>query len=149
MAKNKPEYEVNSEFNEMAMKLVEKFPEKFNHIPVDKICCVNITNKTRKEDDDTHDRIWKIQAVKMPMAIHCNYSFYIVLYSSDWEERSEKHKLALVADALHGIPDDAESEGKVNPCDTKGYGPMFRTLGLDFESNGSIPHLLNDDIVWR
>ena len=49
MAQEKPSYEVNDEFNGMAVQLVERYAEKFNGIEVDKVCCVN-TSKTRKDN---------------------------------------------------------------------------------------------------
>jgi len=149
MPQEKPNYEVNDEFNNMAVQLVEKYSEKFNNIEIDKVCCVNLTNKTRKDKDGSVERIWKLKAVKMPEAIHNPYGWYVVLHSHDWEEFSEKHKLALVADVLHGLPNELDNEGKVNPCDTKGYLSVFRTLGLDYLDDPDIPHLMNDDVVWK
>ncbi len=147
MAQEKPNYEVNDEFNNMAVQIVEKYPEKFDNIEVDKICCVNC-DKDRK-DNGGMDRIWKLKAVKMPEAIHNPYGWYVVLHTSDWEEMSEKHKLALVADVLHGLPNDLESAGRVNPCDTKGYLAIFNTLSIDYLNDPNIPHLLNDDVTWK
>jgi hypothetical protein len=150
MAKEAPIYEVNDEFNQMAARIVDKFPEKFLNIDVSKICCVNITNKDRQSQGDVEaNRIWKLIAVKMPMKLHCPFSWYVTLYQTDWESLGEKHKLALVSDVLHGVPIDIDSEGKVNSCDTKGYHSMFATFGLDFLTDPKIPHLLNDDIVWK
>ena len=62
---------------------------------------------------------------------------------------SEKHKLALVADVLHGLPNEVDNEGKVNPCDTKGYASVFKTLSLDYLDDPNIPHLLDEDVVWK
>ena len=149
MAQEKPNYEVNDEFKGMAVQLVEKYSEKFDQIEVDKVCCVNLTNKTRKESEGTVDRCWKLKAVKMPEAIHNPYGWYVVLHTADWDEKSEKHKLALVADVLHGIPNGIDNEGKVNPCDTKGYLAVFNTLGIQYEDDPDIPHLLNDDVEWK
>jgi hypothetical protein len=150
MAKEKPIYEVNDEFNSMAAKIVQKYPEKFVNIEVDKICCVNITNKDRQSKGEIEtERIWKLGAVKMPVKLHCPYSLYVVLYKSDWESLGEKHKLVLVSDVLHGVSTDNEDEGKINGCDTKGYHSMFATFGLDFLTDPKIPHLLEEDIDWK
>ena len=65
------------------------------------------------------------------------------------EDMNEKHKLALVADVLHGLPNEIDNEGKVNPCDTKGYHAIFKTLGIDYLNDPNIPHLLNDNIKWE
>ena len=148
MAQDKPEYEVNDEFNKMATKIVDKYPEKFDSVEIDRVCCVNITNKDRKEKG-SGERIWKLIAVKMPMAIHCAYGWYVVLFSQDWDEKSEKHKLLLVTEVLHGLPTDTDNEGKVYPLDTKGYHAVFNTFGLDCHDDPDIPHILNDDINWK
>lgn len=149
MAQDKPEYDINSEFNSMATKIAEKYPEKFDNIKVGRVCCVNITNKTRKEKEGNGERIWKLQAVKMPIALHNPYGWYVILYSEDWDDMGEKHKLALVADVLHGLPTDVDNEGKVNPYDTKGFHSIFKTLGMDYLDDPDIPHILNDDIKWK
>lgn len=151
MAQERPEYEVNDEFNTMATSIVSKYPEKFHGLGVDKICCVNINNKSNPKKSegqtvsDLKERCWKTIAVKMPMSLHCPYDYYVVLYLSDWEELSEKHKLALVSDVLHSFGE----EGKLNPCDTKGYHAVFSTLGLDYLSDPNIPHLLKDQVEWK
>ena len=149
MAQEKPNYEVNDEFNGMAVQIVEKYSEKFDQIEVGKICCVNLTNKPRKEVEGVVDRIWKLKAVKMPEAIHNPYGWYVILNSSDWDEMSGKHKLALVADVLHGIPNDVDSEGRTNPCDTKGYLSMFNTFGIEYLDDPNIPDLLKEEVEWK
>ena len=148
MAQEKPNYEVNDEFNSMAVKLVEKYAEKFDLIEVGKVCCVNV-DKERKQREGCAERIWKLKAVKMPEAIHNPYGWYVILHASDWEEMSEKHKVALVADVLHGLPNEQDNEGKVNPCDTKGYLSIFQTLGINYLDDPNIPHLLDEDVVWK
>lgn len=148
MAQTKPEYEVNDEFNDMAAQIVDKYPEKFNHVEVGKICCVNITNKEAKERK-AGERIWALGAVKMPMAIHCPYGWYVVLNKNDWDEKSRKHKLLLVAEVLHGLPSDSDNQGKVSSCDTKGYHAIFNTFGLDCHDDPQIPDILDTDIVWK
>lgn len=149
MAKARPDYEVNDEFNTMAKQIVSKYPEKFVNVDVDKICCVTITNKDRKQEVPETKQIWKTEAVKMPAKLHNPFNWYITVWSNDWDELEEKNRLALVAAALHSIPCDEDNEGKVNPCDTKGYYSVFATLGLDYLHSDNIPHLLNDKVEWK
>jgi hypothetical protein len=148
MPQVQPEYEVNDEFNNMAAQIADKYPDKFNHVQVSQICCVNITNKERKERP-AGERCWKLAAVKMPMALHCPYGWYIVLNQIDWDERDEKHKLVLVAECLHGIPEGEDNAGKVSSPDTKGYHAIFNTFGLDCHDDPDIPHILDSDIKWK
>lgn len=145
MAQDRPEYEVVPQFNTLANQIVKKYPEVFYGVNVDTIRCTKITNKERPEK---RQKLWDLIPVKMPIALDCPYVFYIVLYSSDWDALPENLKLVLIAEILHGIPKD-ETEGKVIPFDTKGYGAMFRTFGsIDYMEDSSVPHLLKEDIKW-
>ena len=145
MAQVKPEYQELPDFLALARQIVEKFPEVFSQLNVDTIKCVAITNKERSEKKP----LWEVKPVPMPIKLDCLFSYYVIVYISDWVELDEKHKLALVADALHAIPIDDEKEGKCNPLDFKGFGTMVRTLGMDFMERGDIPNLLTDDIKWN
>ena len=149
MAQDKPEYEVNEEFNIMATQLVEKYVDKFSNVEIGRVRCVNLMNKPRKEKEGSSERIWKINAVKMPMAMDSPFLWYVVLHVQDWEDLSEKHRLALVADVLHGLPNEIDNQGKVTPCDTKGYHSIFKTIGIDYLDDPDIPHLINDDVRWK
>jgi len=149
MAQDKPNYEVNDEFNNMAVQLVEKYPEKFDSVDVSKVCCVNLTNKDYKAKTGHVEFPGKTKAVKMPEAMHNQYGWYVILHSNIWDALGEKHKLALVVDALHHLPNEIDGEGKINPCDTKGHLSVFQTLGLQYLDDPDIPHLLDDDVKWK
>ena len=146
MAKEKPVYEVNEEFNSMAVQVVEKYPEQFYGINVDQICCVNVVNKERPEGKRS---LWKLDAVKMPIALHCTYKWYVTLHQNDWDSFNDSQKLLLVAEVLHGVPKDETDEGKVIPMDIKGYGSMFRTFNtIDYLDDSNVPNILDKDIEW-
>ena len=147
MAKDKPTYEVNEEFNEMAQKIVDKYPEHFSGIVMSEVCCVNITNP---EKPKTKSQLWALKAVAQPMRMHCPYGWYVILYSSDWDEMGEPTKLLLAAEILHGIPRDESDEGKVTAFDTKGFASMYRTLGgIDYMDDAEVPHILETEIKWK
>lgn len=143
MAQIKAEYEENKEFSEIAQQLSQKYPEVFSTLDVDQIKCVAITNKDRSEKSDV---LWKTVAVPMPIRMDCPYGYYVVLHLSDWVELGQKHKAALVFDALQSIPTESDKEGRLNTHDLKGYGVSLRTLGLDFMEREDIPNLLTDSI---
>ena len=146
MAQEKPNYEENNEFNKFAIDVVNKYPEEFQGVDPSKICCVNITNKERGNKDEPGQPCWRIEAVKMPQAMHAPYGWYITMYSDEWDEMSEKHKVAVVGAALHGISDE---EGKVIQYNTKMHYTVAKTLGVGFKDNPDIPHLLRDDVEWK
>jgi len=71
MAKVKPEYEVVNEFSLLANKIIDKYPDVFYGIMVDKIRCVKIINKERPEGKN---KLWELLAVKMPIRLDCPYA---------------------------------------------------------------------------
>lgn len=147
MAKVKPAYEVVEDFGKMSIQIVEKYPEIFHGVDVNEIRCVKIINKERSSTSQTS--LWKLSAVKMPMRLDCPYGWYVTLYSSDWDAMDEKHQLLLVAEVLNGIPTDADSEGKVNGFDSKGYKIMQRTFKtIDYLEEPNVPHILDEDVNW-
>ena len=94
-------YVVNDEFNTMALCLIEKYPKKFHSVNIQKLCCVNLYT-TEKSDTEI---LWKIQRVKMPMALHCQYEWYVVFRSADWDEWNKKKQMSMVGDVLMCLKD--------------------------------------------
>jgi hypothetical protein len=149
MAQVKPDYEVIENFNTMANQIVEKYPDMFYGIDVDKLRCVKITNKERPHAEGKPNTPWSVVSVKMPMRLDCPYAWYITIHHNDWDEMDTSHKLLLVADILQDIPKDGE-EGKVVPCDVKGHAAMFRTFkSIDYLTDADVPNILEEDIQWR
>jgi len=145
MPQIKPEYEEVTEFPMMASKLVKKYPEVFDDLDINSIRCVAITNKERS----SKKRRWEVKAVSMPIKMDCAYSYYIIIYNSDWTEMEEKNQVMLVAAALLAIPTDSSEEGKTNPFDLKDFDLMIRTFGVGYLDNDKIPNLINENVNWQ
>ena len=142
----KPEYEIEEEFTQLAHQIVDKYPEAFNSLDVDKIRCAKIVNKQRP-DKSTH--LWKLQAVGMPIRLDCPFAWYVTLHSSDWDSLGETHKLLLVSQVLFAIPTGDDSEGKVNSFDSKDFSIMQRTFStIDYLQDPSMPNIIEEDITW-
>jgi hypothetical protein len=144
MAQVKAEYQALDEFTNIATQLIAKYPEVFGSMEVDKVKCVAITNKERKDSK----KMWEVKAVPYPIRMDCPYSYYVILYMSDWSVLGEAHQAALVADVLHTIPSSDDEEGKTNPFDLKDFGNVLRTLGVDYMENDKIPNLIKDNVKW-
>ena len=146
MAQDKPIYEAVQDFPKMSKALVEKYPEVFYGVDIDKISCVKVTNKDR----DKKKKMFEVLAVKMPILMDAPYGWYITVWHNFWDAFTENQKLLLIADALHHIPSKPiEDEGKIIPCDVKAHSTMVRTFkGIDYIDDPDVPHLLNDDVNW-
>ena len=71
MAQLKPEYEAIDEYDNIASQLVSKYPEVFGGIDCDKVRCVAITNKNRKEGKN----LWEVRGVPAPISMDWPYSY--------------------------------------------------------------------------
>lgn len=149
MAQVKPEYEELEDFNQIAVQIVNKYPELFGGVDpeeyVDKIKCVAITNKERKEGKDL---IEKITGIGYPVKLYCEISYLVVVYMNDWNQMDSKNKSALVLSALRRIPFDPDKEGSLNSLDLKDDSTLVRTLGVDYLLRDDIPDILSDDVDW-
>ncbi|MCD6436210.1 MAG: hypothetical protein J7L15_07460 [Clostridiales bacterium] len=146
MSKKKREYEVVSEFRDLARQIVEKYDSVFSGINVDKLQCVKIVNKERPEKKD---KLYENLAVKMPVLLDCPYSWYITVFSSDWDAYDSTHKLALISQILCSIPTDEEGEGKLNTFDSKDFKLLQRSFGtIDYMDDPNIPNILEEDMNW-
>lgn len=142
MAQVKATYEESTEAKEVAEKLIEKWPDHYGHIDLDKVKFLAINNKNRKEGK----KMWEVRAIPDFALTDCPYTHYVVIYLQDWVELSQKFRNLLMADILFAIPDE---EGKVKPFDLKGYSPVIRTFGPDFMESDDTLDPLGDDINWR
>lgn len=149
MAQTEPEYEPLDEFNDLATKIVEKHSEKFSGIDLNIIAARQITNKDRGEKNN---KLYEVLAVKPPIRPDdCKYAFYIIIHKSDWDVLEQKHRLLLIAQALHTIILDENgemTEGKVASPDMKDFASMLRTFGPDYLVKDNVPDLLEDEIKW-
>jgi len=93
--KNK-KYVVNDEFKTIVSCLIGKYPKNFLSVTIQKLCCVNLITTERSHTE----RVWTLQKVKMPMALHCQYDWYIIFRSADWDNWSERKKAYMVGDVL-------------------------------------------------
>ena len=146
MAQVKAEYSTVDEFAKHAKGLKNKYPEIFDGIDVDRLKCVSIINKERGK---AKKKLWTILPVKQPIRMDCPYSYYVILFESDWEELNDKMRLMMVADVLQSIPTD-EDEGKVISPDMHEFAVMLRTFGVDFmDDESKVPHLLDEKVDWK
>jgi hypothetical protein len=144
MAQVKPVWEQVTEFNAMAVQLVEKYPERFGSIDVEQIVAYKCTNKERPEKKA---KSYEMTGSSEPESFTNSKMYFVKMFSEDWEIRTESQKLALVCSALSRI--DADSPGKVGPLDYRDQNIMVRTFGTDWQDRADIPHLLRDSVSWR
>lgn len=144
MPQIKPNYEQLPEFVEIIKKLVDLYPDIFPNVDPNNIAAVQITNKERPEK---RTQLWELKPVTAPITLFCPKTYFVTVYSSDWDSLSDRHKAAVAADVLLTI--SPEGEGKTVPFDKKDHAIILRTLGVDYMDSATIPDLMAGKVDWR
>jgi len=126
-------------------ELVDLNNEKFYGVDVDKIRAYAVTNKERGEKQK---KIWEMKSVPMPIRLDCQYTYFIVVHLSDWDQMLKWQKGLVILDILHGIPGPAD-EGKILPMDLKDYSPIIRTFGADYLCDAPEQDPFSGPIKWK
>lgn len=140
----KPQWEEIPEFNQLAEKLVEKYPERWSDVDVDRVVAYVCTNKERPQ---SKQKLYEMAGETEPESLTNSKTYFIKLFQEDWEGRSRNGKLKIVASALGRI--DPENPGKVLPYDRKDQNFMVKTFGLDWEQNDDGPDILEESVEFK
>ena len=144
MSQSKPHYEELPEFIDLAKRLLDLYPSVFPNIEADKLAAIQITNKERPPK---RTQLWEIKPITAPITLFCSKTYFVTVFSKDWEGRCENARAAIVADVLFSISPDGE--GKTVPFDKKDHSIMLRTLGVDYADEDNIPDLLAGKVDWK
>lgn len=142
MANNKLEWEQIEEFDVLAAKIVEAYPERFAMIDAGSIIAYGIVNKDKPEKNT---KPYEMSGVREPECFNSNKRYFVKLYMTDWEARDETNKQWLVLSALERIDKDDPESGKVLGFDYKDQGLLVRTVGADWQTKGNLPDLLSSE----
>jgi len=146
MAQTPAEYQTLPEITEIMKTIVSINSTHFSGVDVDVVRAYAITNKDRSEKQK---KMWDLKSVPMPIKLDCPYSYYVIVYLSDWDSMLQWQKGMLVLDMIHALPNGLDDEGKVNPMDLKDYSPMIRTFGADYLLKQPKTDILSDPIKWE
>jgi hypothetical protein len=144
MAQIKPQWEPLVQFSVMAAKLIEKYPERYLGVEIDKLIAYSCTNKDKPKGGT---KPYEMSGESEPESFTNSKQYFVKLFQSDWDSRTEQQQLAIVASVLERI--DPDDPGKIKPLDHRDQGVMLRTFGIDWHDRGDLPHLLNDNVQFR
>lgn len=145
MAQIKPRWTEIPEFVSLAAKLIDKFPERFGGIDPSWLIAYGCINKERPE---AKTKPYDMSGSREPEGFTNSKRYFVKVFMSDWEGRSDANKIAIVAAALERIDKEAPDSGNVGPFDYKDQGPMVRTFGPDWYTRGDLPNLLKDNVQF-
>lgn len=131
------------EFMTMAAQLIEKYPERFSEIDLDRVAAYMCVNKERPEKST---KPYDMSGATTPESLTNSKTYCIKMYQEVWD-RTLEQKLALVFSALSRI--DPTNPGKVKSLDYSDQAEMVDSLGANWHERGNLPNLLKQDISSR
>lgn len=145
MSKLMNEFERLNEWEDIAKKLVDKYPERWGHVDTSKLVAYVITNK---ENNEEKGRPYEMQTDKLPMRLSNQYDYFIWFkHPDDWNEKPMNIRIALVISALERI--DPDKPFSIGPLDYKDQSVMLRTFGMSWATNPEIPDALKTDVKFK
>lgn len=144
MANVAPQWEEIPEFVEMVDKLVSKYPERFSKIQSDWFVAYGCVNKDMPQNGSKPP--YNIEGETEPKSFTNSKTYFVTVYQSDWDGRSDESKLAIVFAALCRLDPEDPSSGKVISYNYKDQDVMVRTFGPDWHLRGKLPNLLKEDV---
>jgi len=144
VSKMLPEFERLTQWEQMAKRVVNKYPERYGHVDLSKIAAYVITNKDKIETAYPYE----MATDKLPMRLSNPYDYFVWFKTTElWHDKPQNIKVALVVSALSRI--DPEKPYAIAPWDYKDQNVMVKTFGPLWSENCDIPNILEDDIIWK
>lgn len=144
MSRQVKEYEVVKEFQDIAARLVDMYPDILDGVDYESIQCYAVTNKN-KEPKDKH---WEVNAVKMPIRMDCPYGWYATIWADAWHEMNDARRHLLVFQILYACGDE---EGKVRTLDYKDFDILVSTakIGPHSLEKSDLPDILSERMEFN
>jgi hypothetical protein len=143
MTQIKPQWVEVEEFSDMAVRLAERFPERFSEVDVDQIIAYACVNKDRPEGKS---KPYDMTGSTPPESFTNSKTYFVKMFNDVWE-RTKPQKLALVFSVLSRI--DPTNPGKVKPLDYSDQEEMVANFGANWHERGDLPDLLGEDVDLR
>lgn len=133
------DYSLDTEAQDIAVKLQEKYEELFGHIDFTKVKFVRELNKKT-------GKLSKLSSVKYPADIDNPYTYYITINDSKWKKLDDSRKVVAVMQRLFGIPvggtdNQSGSYAKIRRPEVAEYPEMLSVVksNYDWETNDMYP----------
>ena len=93
--KTSDDYEEITDFNNVAKKVIEKYPELFPNVDPDEfldLLRVVVKKGAEREDGDIE---YEVKGIGFPVRMFCESGYVVTIYETDWSTMDEAHKAIL------------------------------------------------------
>lgn len=137
------DYFQDPDVEDVAKRLVVKYPELLDHIELDRLLFAREISRSQKKGSGT------CRPVKPPYNLLNPKIMYIIVvyYRAGWDDLNDAHRAAIVMHQLLHI--SREFDGSLFQHDINDFSFLVDSLGSDYLTNGQAGNLLNreDNVV--
>lgn len=126
---------VGTEYQEIAEKLVAKYPVAFGHVEMDKVMFLSETEKSPKKYADC-------RKVTAPYDFMINYKYILTFYESKIVPMNEAQKVMLVFHEMLHIDSDF---AKIRKHNIEDFRELVTKYGVNWDIDPNLPNILEDD----
>ena len=142
MPKDKPEWVLVPEADELIAKLVAKYPEKFGHVNPSHVGCCMISGK---EPPESHDWDCKIAGITEPQLLFSNKTYVLWFFKSTWEAYNKRQRAAMLFRQMVRIAE--EFDGKLLKEDLHDCRCLVKAFGVNYIESPNLPDLAEEKQV--
>lgn len=141
MAQDAPVYGQIPEADELVLKLVQKYPDKFGHIDPSLVGCIVVTGKNKPESQD-----WdvKIHGIKAPLTIFSSKVYVFEFYKQTWENYSPVQRQYMLFKSMVRIKDSFD--GSLDKEDLKDCRCLVKKFGVAYMDKADLPDLIDSKV---
>lgn len=133
-----------SDIKLISQKLIEKYPEKFGHVILEKVSFIGVMNKKRANENV---KIWSLQAVADPLNLFFGTDVVVMVLLDYWSNMDIKNQNLVTACILDCLA--YKERMVIKGYDVKDSRLMISNFGIDYESDSNVPDIINTNFYWR
>lgn len=131
------------ELKELALELVEKYPDMLDHVNVGDIYFAFCEN-----EQPSNSKPMMLAGAKTPLIrAVARKSYQIAFYHETWATWSEARRNMMMLFALYSVSPDGE--GAYRKYDVQDYYPFVATLGINWQTLDEFPDPLEVEVHFR
>jgi Putative phage metallopeptidase len=137
MPQEAPVFSQMPDADEVVLKLVQKYPEKFGHIDPTLVGCVAVTGKNKPEGQE-----WdiKVHGIKAPLSIFSSKIYVLEFFMTTWENYTPVQRQYMIFKTLVRIKDTFD--GALDKEDLKDCRCLVKKFGVSYMDKPDLPDLI-------
>ena len=133
-----------TDVRDLGMSLIDKYPNQFGHILIDRMKLIGLTNAKPPREGA---KIWNFISIQTPVHELIGIDIVGLVHFDSWSNLDDKARALIIASMLSCI--EWKDRLTVKGYDLHDSKNMIINFGVDYENNPESPDILNTNYNWR